>query len=237
MDKRYNKKKKWRFFQMSKKAIIFDLDCTLHDRETSLYLFLESQYQNRFQGEAAFSFHQYYRDFVDLEKFGRVWKDLVYKEIVNKYQISYVTSEELLEDYVNCFRNHCVLFEGTEQMLAELTSSGYVLGIITNGKTNFQKGTIHALRIARYFKDIIISDEIGLKKPDKRIFGASLKNLNVCIGDAIYIGDHPIDDIEAAKNAGFRTIWKRNHHWGEASPDASFNDMRSLPSIIETMFI
>jgi putative hydrolase of the HAD superfamily len=221
---------------MTKKAVIFDLDCTLHDRETSLILFLKSQYQRLFKGKVSFTYEQYYEDFIKLEEFGRKWKDVVYEEILTKYMISHISSKDLLMDYVDHFRNHSVLFKDTVSMLLKLQTAGYEIGMITNGKTDFQKGTIHSLKIEPYFKDIIISDEIGIKKPDRRIFDASLKNLNVSKGDAIFIGDHPVDDIKAAKDVGLKTIWKKNNYWGEADPDDSFVDMKTLPSIVDSVF-
>jgi putative hydrolase of the HAD superfamily len=209
---------------VSNRAVIFDLDCTLHDRETSLFLFLKSQYHRLLEEKVSFTFNEFYKEFIGLEEYGRKWKDVVYKELLLKYPISGLTSEELLNDYINNFRNHCVSFKGTIEML-------------TNGKTDFQKATIHSLHIEPYFQDIIISDEIGLKKPDGRIFEASLRNLSVSAGDAIYIGDHPLDDMEAARRTGLETIWKRNDYWGEAKSHVSFDHMKSLPSIIESVFV
>jgi putative hydrolase of the HAD superfamily len=230
-------KRKMEMIHLKTRAVIFDLDCTLHDRETSLFLFLKSQYQRLLEGNVSFTFDQYYIEFVKLEEFGRKWKDTVYRELLVKYSISELTSEELLNDYVKNFKNHCVLFKDTVEMLTELQKAGYKLGMITNGKTDFQKATINSLNIDPYFQDIIISGEIGLKKPDRRIFEASLKNLKVSAGDAIYIGDHPIDDVEAAKAAGLKTIWKRNEYWGEARSHSTFAEMKSLPSIVESLFL
>ncbi|MBM6619386.1 HAD family hydrolase [Bacillus suaedaesalsae] len=221
---------------MAEKAIIFDLDCTLHDRETSLFLFLKSQYDRLLSSEISISFPEFYNEFVKLEQFGRKWKDVVYGELLAKYKEIRLTSSELLEDYWYRFSEHCVAFDGTEFMLRELKEKNYRLGMITNGKTDFQKATIHALGIEDFFDDIIISDEIGLKKPDSRIFEASLHNLSVNKEHAVYIGDHPVDDIKAASDVGLQTIWKRNDYWGRAETGYSFDSMRDLPALIEYLY-
>ncbi|KAA0550104.1 HAD family hydrolase [Bacillus sp. BGMRC 2118] len=222
--------------KLIEKAIIFDLDCTLHDREKSLYLFLNSQYDRLLSNSTSISFPEFYREFVALEQFGHKWKDVVYDELLLMYPEINLSRNELLDDYWNHFSEHCVCFEGTINMLSELKNSQYKLGMITNGKTDFQKATIHALKLAEFFDDIIISEEIGLKKPDGRIFEASLHNLKVSEEQAIYIGDHPAHDIKAAGDVGLHTIWKRNDYWGNADTKYSFESMRELPSLIEHIF-
>lgn len=221
---------------MTRKAVIFDLDCTLHDRETSLFLFLKSQYERLLANKSTVSFLAFYKEFLNLEQLGRKWKDVVYEELLVKYPEINLTRRELLDDYIYSFKDHCVAFEGTYDMLTKLKSQDYMLGMITNGKTDFQKATIHALGIGPLFDDIIISDEIGFKKPDKRIFEASLHNLKVNVEHAIYIGDHPVDDIRAASNLGLMTVWKVNNYWGKAETSYYFDSMSDLPELIDSIF-
>ncbi|MFZ3588757.1 HAD family hydrolase [Bacillus sp. DJP31] len=219
------------------RAVIFDLDGTLHDRDQSLYLFLQSQYDRLFANSSTFSMEQFLLDFIILDKNGHVWKDVVYEKLVTKYSIFKYTSEELLNDYIMNFQATCVVFNGTLEMLKELKEAGYKMGIITNGRLGFQRSIFHSLNLGPYFDDVIISEEVGLRKPDKEIFELSLQNLSVRANDAIYIGDHPFHDMLAAKNVGLHTIWKENSNWGVAKADAVYQDMKELSSLVSLLLV
>ena len=60
--------------------------------------------------------------------------------------------------------------------------------------------------IAEYFDSMIFSDEVGMRKPDLRIFRLAAKELKSKPCEAIHIGDNLKTDVWGAKNAGFRAI-------------------------------
>ena len=61
-------------------------------------------------------------------------------------------------------------------------------------------------RILDFFAATIFSDEIGIRKPDKRIFEAAAGGLGVNISTIVHIGDHPEADAWGAKQAGMRAL-------------------------------
>ena len=70
------------------KAVLFDLDGTLLDRDASLQQFVAAQYQ-RFQ---MYLRHipedEYLFTFIELDCRGHVWKDKVYQQLINEYSIA-----------------------------------------------------------------------------------------------------------------------------------------------------
>ncbi len=59
-----------------------------------------------------------------------------------------------------------------------------------------------------------MESEAGIKKPDPAIFEMAIKQLNLSPNQCIYIGDHPVNDIEGAAKVGMETIWlKVNQPW------------------------
>ena len=50
---------------------------------------------------------------------------------------------------------------------------------------------------------------MGVKKPDRRIFEAVLEALDTHAADAVYVGDHPVNDVQGATEAGLTAIWLR----------------------------
>jgi putative hydrolase of the HAD superfamily len=91
---------------------------------------------------------------------------------------------------------------------------GVKLGIITNGSISEQSKKIEKLNIRSYFDSVIISDAVSIKKPDRRIFQLSLDELGVNAEEAIYVGDHPSNDVVGALDAGLDAIWlKGQEEW------------------------
>jgi HAD superfamily hydrolase (TIGR01549 family) len=63
------------------------------------------------------------------------------------------------------------------------------------------------LRINQYFNAVVVSEENGWRKPSSIIFKDALDRLRVSAGQAVYIGDSPIEDIKGAKEAGLKTVF------------------------------
>jgi putative hydrolase of the HAD superfamily len=188
------------------RAILFDLDRTLHDRDTSVLEFLKFQHQKLNRLHDTVIPPSYIDRFIELECRGYVWKDKVYTALAEEFSLP-LSPEELLYDYRSNFHQHCREMSGASELLNVLKLSGYKLGMITNGKTDIQNQTIDALGIRSYFDSIIISEETGLKKPDVKIFEMAAEALSVSPSDCLYVGDHYENDVIAARNAGMKAAW------------------------------
>lgn len=215
------------------KAAIFDLDGTLLDRDESVKKFITTQYDQLQKFLDDIPKETYIKRFIELDHRGYVWKDKVYQQLVEEFQIKGITWEELLEDYISLFKNNCVPFPNLIPMLGELKETGLQLGMITNGKGQFQLDNIRALGIENYFDTILVSEWEGIKKPDPRIFMKALAQLNVQPNECIFVGDHPENDIKAARNVGMKGIWKRDVQWDHVDADYIIEDLGALPFVIE----
>ncbi|CAI9391566.1 Pyrimidine 5'-nucleotidase YjjG [Bacillus sp. T2.9-1] len=120
-------------------------------------------------------------------------------------------------------------------MLEELKSNNLSLGMITNGYGQFQMDNIKALEIEKYFDVILVSEWEGVKKPDPRIFNKALEILNVSPNEAIFVGDHPENDVLAAKKVGMKGIWKKVSQWNNVNADYMVDDLGELPNIVEKL--
>lgn len=120
-------------------------------------------------------------------------------------------------------------------MLEELKNNNTLLGMITNGYTEFQAGNIRELGIEKYFDAILISEKEGLRKPDEQIFERALERLGVKAEEAIYVGDHPLDDVKASAMAGLTSVWKRNSHWESAAADFIIDELDEIPGLVQEL--
>ena len=154
---------------MTIKAVLFDLDGTLLDRDRSLLAFANDQYKRLISSLGHIPKADYISRFIELDCRGLVWKDKVYQTLVDELTITGLTWEHLLEDYVTGFQQHCIPFDGMEAMLHELKQH-YSLGLITNGRSPFQRRSIDGLGINDFFDIVIASEEVQLRKPQPEIF-------------------------------------------------------------------
>jgi putative hydrolase of the HAD superfamily len=218
------------------KAVLFDLDGTLLNREASLAYFVEQQYERLGSFLGQVSKQTYIKQFIELDAQGHVWKDKVYQKIVSEFEVTGISWEALLEDYVSYFHQYCIGFPGLEQMLQTLIAQKRLLGVITNGRSPFQMYNIEALGIKSYFSIILISDVEGIKKPDFEIFQRAVNRLGIAANEAVFVGDNPTVDIEAAQKSGMRAVWKKSHYWGHcASADAVCEKLEQIPSIVQDL--
>jgi putative hydrolase of the HAD superfamily len=213
-------------------AVLFDLDGTLLDRDASVKVFIDNQYERLSKWVSHVPKEKYMTRFIELDRRGYVWKDKVYQQLVAEFNITQLTWEELLQDYIREFKNNCVPFPNLIQMLEELKSSNLILGMITNGYGQFQMDNIRALGIHKYFDTIIVSEWEGIKKPSPQIFNRALERLNIGPNESVFIGDHPENDVKGAQNVGMKGIWKKDYQWNNVEADDIVDDLVELPSII-----
>jgi putative hydrolase of the HAD superfamily len=99
------------------------------------------------------------------------------------------------------------LREGAKQLLMQ-TAAQTKVGLISNfTHAPVIHKSLRKIGINPYFNAIIISEEVGWRKPSPRIFEDALTRLQVKTDEAVFIGDSPIEDIKGAKDAGLRTIF------------------------------
>lgn len=218
---------------MTIKAVLFDLDGTLLDRDTSLLKFVRDQYR-RYSALQTVDHDLFVQRFIELDNYGYLWKDKVYQQLIKEFSIPNIDWNLLLDDYIRNFQQHCIGFPNLLTMLTELKNYGLKLALISNGYGQFQYDNFKALNIGHLFNEVFISEWEGLRKPDQAIFHRALTRLGVDAEHALFVGDHPDNDIRASRAAGMRAVWKRNHQFEPvADADAVINDLEELVRIVQ----
>jgi putative hydrolase of the HAD superfamily len=217
------------------KAVLFDLDGTLLNRDESVKRFIDNQYQRLNNCLCHIPKEIYTSRFIELDNRGYVWKDKVYQQLVDEFEITGTTWEDLLQDYISQFQKNCVPFPYLHRMLQELKRDNHKLGMLTNGRGQFQMDNIGALGIEAYFDTILISEWEGLKKPKPQIFLRALEQLQVSPEESIFVGDHPENDVKAAQTVGMKGIWKKDSQWNDVEADFIIEDLAQIPSIVRKL--
>lgn len=91
--------------------------------------------------------------------------------------------------------------------------------------------------ILNFFDVIVVSADIGYRKPHPNIFLAALEKMKVKPYEAVFIGDDPIKDILGAKNIGMKTILikQKEQKPYRVKPDKIINELKQLPKVIEEL--
>ena len=95
--------------------------------------------------------------------------------------------------------------------LTTLRQRGYLTGIITNGTARTQSLKIDHSRLRHYVDLVVLAGEENIQKPDTRIFRLAAARLGVPTTACVFVGDHPVNDLEGARAAGYtpiRKVWE-----------------------------
>lgn len=85
----------------------------------------------------------------------------------------------------------------------------YRLAVVTNGIDPVQRARIRAAGLAPFFEAVFTSEAVGYAKPDPRILHAALDAMELRPEAALYVGDDPRVDGDAARRAGVTFLWVR----------------------------
>ncbi len=130
------------------------------------------------------------------------------------------------------------VYDDVYEVLRELGRSGLILGIISAGLTVKQAEKIVRLKITDFLdpRAIFISDQIGISKPNPKLYRKACEAVGVDPREAMYVGDNPVMDVAPAKSLGMVSIWMRRsgRHVLDAAlpaPDyqiRNFHELRDL---------
>jgi HAD superfamily hydrolase (TIGR01549 family) len=110
-------------------------------------------------------------------------------------------------DYNRFRRGFLVLWPGVVELLADLRAAGCKLALITNGFSETHREKITVLQLEDAFDEIFIADEVGMVKPDRRLFQLAADRLHVEAGRCAMVGDRYDRDVSGAHEAGMFTVW------------------------------
>ena len=114
--------------------------------------------------------------------------------------------QELYDSFNYDYGKNVDMLPGAVDMLKEVKRRGYILGAITNGVSSLQNLKLDTAGIRELFDVVVVSGDIGIYKPDRRIFDEAIRRAGVKNSESLFVGDHPVNDIEGALGAGMKVI-------------------------------
>ena len=191
---------------MNPKAVLFDLDDTLHNRRASVDAFapaLHAQLEPWLGDVALEAFRQTLHR---VDYGGYVSREVFMMRLLESFGVkSGFDAVTLAESWRSSFAAHAQPMRGAREILEHLRSLGVKTSIVTNGTVRLQQAKIDALEL--HVDAVVISEQIGVKKPAPKPFLECLKQLEVRASEAWFVGDHAVNDIAGAHPVGLRAFW------------------------------
>jgi len=197
-------------------AVLFDIDDTLFDREGAQDMVLDiivneraalfdgldiDKIRRAFMESDRITNEEYYGGTL-LEPF-RSRRSKLFLEMLD---LNSSLWEDINALYVERYPMVYAPVPGVQHVVEKL-SRGFKLGVVSNGFPDVQYRKLDGLGIRDRFGCIVLSEEVGLNKPDPEIFKYAASFLNVQPSVCLYVGDLFEMDVVGAKGAGMLACW------------------------------
>lgn len=134
-------------------------------------------------------------------------------------------------------------FDDVVPLLRAMRDAGLRAGIVTHGWTEKQSEKLIRLGLASYLdlQAVFISDQVGISKPNPKLYSAALRAMWLDAGEVMYVGDNLSHDIAPPKSLGMKTVWSRRsaregQEPEEFGPDHIIDDFRGLAQILRAEY-
>jgi len=199
---------------MKYEIIIFDADETLFDFRKSESAAFEN---TMLEFDIAYDENHHLKIYQEINT--AVWKEfedgLIAQDKLNSERFKRFSSKiearfdevKFADSYMKHLANASFLYDESLELVESLHKN-YKLTIVTNGLKDVQNGRVRKSIIAKYFDDIVVSEEVEVAKPDPRIFEHTLNNIkHTDKSKVLMVGDSLTSDIQGGINFGIDTCW------------------------------
>jgi putative hydrolase of the HAD superfamily len=136
-------------------------------------------------------------------------------------------------------------FPGLLGLLEALRDAGGLrLGVVTEGLEVKQYEKLHRLGVYPFLDrdSVFVSDAIGISKPNPKLLQRALAGTGVPPGEAMYVGDNPVNDVGPAKAVGMVAVrfrspgGKHSRVDGPVPPDQEVADHEALRTVLREVY-
>lgn len=129
-------------------------------------------------------------------------------------QLRFMGIDQFDEDLINefnqafmlGFRPFTTVLPGARESLVALSDAGYKLAVVSNSLGSNTRIDLDITGLTSFFNQIIVSSEVGWRKPHPKIFRRVLELLEVEPTEVVFVGDNPKEDIRGAVDAGMHAV-------------------------------
>ena len=130
----------------------------------------------------------------------------VFEKMLENRQVDISVAPSLASEFRRLSMVRLKRFHGVKTMLAELKKKGKVY-LVSNAQSCFTIDELKSTSLYDLFDGILISSDVGVKKPFPDIFRLAFDRFGITAEESIYIGNDMRDDILGATRVGMRTMY------------------------------
>ncbi len=198
-------------------AALFDLDNTLWDRDAAIRATGRLLHETYPAVRAAATADETEATFAAFDERGLAGRERLIARTLEEWPGIGLSPEELAAWYLKWSRLVLPQDPDVFPLLRGLNTAGVPWGIVTNGPSSGQHMTIRSRGLEGLTGCVIVSDEVGHRKPAPEIFRRALGCLGVPPGrEVLFVGDDVAADMVGARGVGLSTAWVTN---GQSWPD------------------
>lgn len=217
-----------------KRAILFDFDNTLQDRQIAFLLCMQDFVGHHFPDMDPSEIKKNADILLNTAQFGFV----PYRKVLEKATqlLPFEEPLDFKEAYTFleiAYPLHTTLFADAVETLTELKKRGYLLGMLTNGISRIQNCKVDVSGLRPLLDYVMVSGDEKLQKPDPEPFYRVAYRLGVAPADCVYVGDNPINDVQGAKAAGMTPVFRDFSYPGVEVEDPSVLRVRCLHDLLD----
>lgn len=198
-------------------AALFDLDNTLWDRDAAIRATGRLLHETYPAVRAATTVDEAEAKFAAFDERGLAGRERLIARTLEEWPGIGLSPEELADWYLKWSRMVLPQDPDVLPLLRDLNAAGVPWGIVTNGPSSGQHMTIRSRGLEGLTGCVIVSEEVGYRKPAPEVFRSALDCLGVPPGrDVLFVGDDVAADMVGAKGVGLSTAWVTN---GQSWPE------------------
>lgn len=195
------------------KVVLFDFDETLQDRTAAFEKYMDTFFADFCPDISKEKIEKRKEEMRVTGNGGYVNREEWYANLIKNWKWENAPSSAALANHYDTkFGDHNVIFPNSEKLLKELKARGFIVGVITNGPSILQNHKMDTSGLRPYCDIVVVSGDVGIHKPDPALFTYTAEKLGVLPEECIYVGDHPVNDIQGATQAGMKAI-RMNYGW------------------------
>ena len=191
------------------RGLIFDLDNTLFDREAAFLRVADTFYQEHLRAGTSVARADAVEMMVRWDGDGYADRSAMFAQWLRQWPEVGFDIDSLQRWYRSEMDRQVAPNVAVNAFLTELNEMRVPWGIVTNGRP-YQHSKCTAAGLDRLASFVIVSQDVGYRKPDPRIFRDALKATGLTTPDQVmFVGDNPVADVDGAKRFGMQTAWIR----------------------------
>ena len=147
-----------------------------------------------------------------------------------------ITAEEFAYAFRRASVFRCRPFSGAKEILSSLKARGARVYLLSNAQACFTRAELDEAGLSELFDGILISSEVGWKKPAPQFFETAFARFGLDKNDCLYVGNDLHDDVGGAHGAGLKCAYIQTPQSGKYPnppvPDFVATDHENLREIL-----